>query len=85
MSLPRVVPTGGRILDGAFVPETTIVSRQAYSMQRQNTNVIPSPEIFNPHRWLEPDGDAERNDTCLLSLMEAEDVSANSELMFRLI
>lgn len=60
MSLPRFVPQGGRTIDGYFVPENTIVSCQAYSVNRHNANVFPDPNRYNPYRWTEPTGDAER-------------------------
>ncbi|KAJ0284481.1 hypothetical protein COL940_004041 [Colletotrichum noveboracense] len=60
MSLPRYVPQGGRTIDGHFIPEKTIVSCQAYSVHRINTDVFPRPELFDPGRWMGPTGDAER-------------------------
>ncbi|KAH8194431.1 hypothetical protein TruAng_011399 [Truncatella angustata] len=60
MSLPRYVPKGGRTIDGYFVPERTIVSSQAYSAHRIDQKVFPEPDLFNPNRWLEQSGDAER-------------------------
>ncbi|OHE92771.1 cytochrome P450 [Colletotrichum orchidophilum] len=60
MSLPRYVPQGGRLIDGYFIPEKTIVSCQAYSIHRINEDVFPEPDAFNPDRWMEPTGDAER-------------------------
>ncbi|KAK3682632.1 cytochrome P450 [Podospora appendiculata] len=60
MSLPRYVPQGGRSIDGYFVPEGTVVSCQAYSVQRIDREVFPDPNTFNPDRWLDPKGDAER-------------------------
>lgn len=60
MSLPRFVPRGGKVIDGHFAPENTIVSSQAYSVHRLNANVFPEPNRFNPHRWTLPTGEAER-------------------------
>ena len=60
MSLPRVVPEGGRVIDGIPVPGGTVVSSQAYSVHRHNTTVYPEPDRFNPHRWMASTGDAER-------------------------
>ena len=60
MSLPRVVPEGGKVIDGIAVPEGSVVSSQAYSVHRQNTDVFPDPDRFDPHRWTSPVGDAER-------------------------
>ncbi|ODA81557.1 hypothetical protein RJ55_00057 [Drechmeria coniospora] len=60
MSLPRLVPRGGRIIDGYSLPEDTIVSCQALSVHQINQDVFPDPETFNPDRWLAPDGDIDR-------------------------
>ncbi|KAH8169572.1 cytochrome p450 domain-containing protein [Sarocladium implicatum] len=60
MSLPRIVPQDGRGIDGVWVPEGTIVSCQAHSVHRINSHVFPNPDVFDPERWLKPDGDAER-------------------------
>ncbi|KAF5514919.1 putative sterigmatocystin biosynthesis P450 monooxygenase STCB [Colletotrichum fructicola] len=60
MSLPRVVPHGGKQIDGFFVPEGSIVSSQAYSVHRNNDGVFPNPDVFNPERWMSTTGEAER-------------------------
>lgn len=60
MSLPRYVPKDGRSIDGFWLPEKTVVSCQAYSVHRINTDVFPDPDSFNPDRWLAPEGDADR-------------------------
>ncbi|KAK4106461.1 cytochrome P450 3A13 [Parathielavia hyrcaniae] len=60
MSLPRYVPSGGRTIDGFFLPAGTIVSCQAYSVHRIDRSVFPSPDTFSPERWLEEKGDSER-------------------------
>ena len=60
MSLPRHVPAGGRTIDGTWIPEGTIVSCQAHSVQRLNHDVYPEPQKFNPDRWLQAEGDTER-------------------------
>ncbi|KAK8026618.1 Cytochrome P450 [Apiospora marii] len=60
MSLPRYVPSGGRTIDGYFVPGGTIVSAQAYSTHRIDQSVFPEPDRFNPDRWLEEAGDLDR-------------------------
>ena len=61
MSLPRLVPAGGRILDGVRLPGGTIVSCQSYTLHRLDTEVWPNPDEFLPERWLAPEGAAERN------------------------
>ncbi|KAK5629618.1 hypothetical protein RRF57_005333 [Xylaria bambusicola] len=60
MSLPRYVPTGGRTINGFFIPERTIVSSQAYSTHRIDQAVFPEPDLFNPERWLEEKGETDR-------------------------
>lgn len=60
MSLPRLVPQGGRTIDGFWFPENTIVSCQAHSVHRINRNVFPDADRFDPDRWLEAEGDADR-------------------------
>ncbi|KAL2819847.1 cytochrome P450 [Aspergillus cavernicola] len=61
MSFPRFVPQGGRTIDGYYVPEKTIVSCQPYTVHRLDEDVFPEPDRFNPDRWLEEKGAAERN------------------------
>lgn len=60
MSLPRYVPTGGRVIDGYEIPGGTVVSCQAYSVHKLNEDVFPEPEMFEPERWLKSEGDSER-------------------------
>lgn len=60
MSLPRVVPPGGRAVDGIMLPEGTVVSCQPYSVHRLNQDAFPEPQLFNPDRWLSDEGDTER-------------------------
>ena len=61
MSLPRVVPAEGRVLDGVHLPGGTIVSCQSYTVHRLDKAVWPEPNEFLPERWLNPEGAAERN------------------------
>ncbi|RDW79808.1 hypothetical protein BP6252_04446 [Coleophoma cylindrospora] len=61
MSQPRYVPSGGRTIDGYFVPMGTIVSCQAWTVHRLNEAVYPNGEKFIPERWLEEKGSLERN------------------------
>lgn len=60
MSLPRYVPAAGREIDGFFLPGGTIVSCQAYSVHRIDTETFPEPDVFKPDRWMEKEGDAQR-------------------------
>ncbi|KAI0747580.1 cytochrome P450 [Fomes fomentarius] len=61
MSLPRIVPAGGRTVDGVRLPAGTIVSCQPYTLHRLDEKVFPDPEEFVPERWLDPEGATERN------------------------
>lgn len=61
MSFPRYVPIGGRTINGHFIPEKTIVSCQPYTVHRLDEKVFPDPDKFNPDRWMDEKGAAERN------------------------
>ncbi|KAH8897597.1 benzoate 4-monooxygenase cytochrome p450 [Thozetella sp. PMI_491] len=61
MSLPRVVPKGGRSIDGYWLPEGTIVSCQSYTMHRWDEDVFPEPDRFRPERWLDVESEPDRN------------------------
>lgn len=65
MSLPRKVPRGGRTIGDIFLPEATIVSCQAYTLHRIDEKVFPNPDNFVPERWLESEGNIERNQLLL--------------------
>lgn len=60
MSLPQIVPKGGTVIDGSFIPENTVVSCEAYSVQRYKAGVFPDPDRFDPYRWTKSEGGAER-------------------------
>lgn len=60
MSLPRYVPKGGRSIEGYNVPGGTIVSCQAWSLNRLE-EAFPEPERFLPERWLGEEGTHDRN------------------------
>ncbi|PLB47344.1 cytochrome P450 monooxygenase [Aspergillus steynii IBT 23096] len=61
MSLPRYVPLNGRTIAGYTLPAGEIVSCQAYSVHRLNEGVFPHAEEYWPERWLEQEGELERN------------------------
>jgi len=50
--LPRVVPTGGAVIDGKFVPGGTNVALSTYSQQVSEENCFPDPLVYRPERWL---------------------------------
>ncbi|KAG9683867.1 cytochrome P450, partial [Aureobasidium melanogenum] len=60
MSFPRYTPDSGTTLDGYYIPGHTIVSCQPFTLHK-DPDVFPSPEKFNPQRWLEEKGELERN------------------------
>ena len=60
MSLPRYVPKGGRSIEGYEIPAGTIVSCQAWSLNRLE-DIFPEPEKFLPERWMGDKGVHERN------------------------
>jgi cytochrome P450 len=49
----RVVPKGGRVIYGVFVPEGTEVTSHAYSVQRDKDFYGEDAEKFVPERWLQ--------------------------------
>ncbi len=55
MSQPRYVPSGGRVINGYYVKEGTIVSCQAWSVHQWCEDVFPGGNKFNPDRWLDRD------------------------------
>lgn len=56
MSLFRVCPPGGRIVEGHHIPGGTTVSCQGYSLHRI-PQVFPEPDKYDPERWLTQDKD----------------------------
>ncbi|GME35543.1 Cytochrome P450 [Neofusicoccum parvum] len=50
-SLPRQVPPGGTTVGGFYIPDSAVVSTQAWSLHR-NPSVWNNPEEFDANRWL---------------------------------
>ncbi|KAJ6017178.1 Cytochrome monooxygenase lcsI [Penicillium sp. IBT 35674x] len=50
--IPRVVPKGGSVIDGTFIPEGVSVSGAHYSTYHAESN-FAEPDSFIPERWLE--------------------------------
>ncbi|KAE8398257.1 benzoate 4-monooxygenase cytochrome P450 [Aspergillus pseudonomiae] len=48
---PRLVPKGGAMVDGKFVPQDVSVSVAHYSTYRSRSN-FADPDLFIPERWL---------------------------------
>jgi cytochrome P450 len=49
----RVVPPGGLVIDGHFVPGGTDVTSHAYTVQRDRDTYGDDADEFRPERWLE--------------------------------
>ncbi|KEQ92507.1 hypothetical protein AUEXF2481DRAFT_7592 [Aureobasidium subglaciale EXF-2481] len=60
MSFPRYSPDDGTTLDGHYIPGHVIVSCQPFTLHKDPA-VFPSPERFDPQRWLQDKGELERN------------------------
>ncbi|KAF2032837.1 cytochrome P450 monooxygenase-like protein [Setomelanomma holmii] len=48
----RVVPKGGKVIDGHFIPGGAEVTSYAYTVQRDRDLYGPDAEEFKPERWL---------------------------------
>lgn len=64
--LQRLVPKGGMVLDGLFVPEGTTVSVSAYVVQHDPANWAPYPDKFRPERWIDSDKEIAANKNAFL-------------------
>ncbi|TFK45973.1 cytochrome P450 [Heliocybe sulcata] len=56
--LPRVVPKGGLLIEGTYVPEGTIVGVPPHQQHTSEENFSPDPQAFRPERWLPGASDA---------------------------
>ena len=52
---PRVVPDGGIVIDGTYVPEKAIVGVPPCVQQTSSDNFYPYPLEFRPEKW-QPEG-----------------------------
>ncbi|KAJ5520327.1 benzoate 4-monooxygenase cytochrome P450 [Penicillium fimorum] len=50
----RIVPQGGHVLCGAYLPQGTIVSTSVMALHRDE-RIFPDPDRFDPGRWLDAD------------------------------
>lgn len=62
MGLPRIVPTGGRVIAGEYIPEGVTVSVPTYSLLRDES-VFERANEYIPERWLT--GDSEKKQAML--------------------
>lgn len=56
MGLPRIVPEGGRVIAGKFIPAGVTVSVPTYSLLRDESS-FESPTEYMPERWLTTDNE----------------------------
>ncbi|EED15773.1 cytochrome P450, putative [Talaromyces stipitatus ATCC 10500] len=52
-NMERIVPAGGAVIDGHFVPEDSIVSCSTWVIHRHKPTYGDDIETFRPERWLE--------------------------------
>lgn len=50
----RIVPQGGHVLSGVYLPQGTIVTTSVVALHRDE-NIFPDPDRFIPGRWLDAD------------------------------
>ncbi|KAF1349044.1 cytochrome P450 family protein [Delphinella strobiligena] len=55
MSLPRVVPPGGVVIDGTHLPANTVIGANPWVIHRNNDVYGEDVEEFRPDRWLKGD------------------------------
>lgn len=48
----RLAPTGGKTIDGHFIPEGTEITSHAYTVQRDKGLYGEDAENYNPGRWM---------------------------------
>jgi cytochrome P450 len=49
----RVVPAGGAVIDGSYVPAGTIVGCSSWVIHRHKPTFGEDVDVFRPERWLE--------------------------------
>ncbi|KAI9294674.1 cytochrome P450, partial [Neoconidiobolus thromboides FSU 785] len=53
--LPRIIPRGGKVIEGYFIPEKTASVIDINYIQN-NPNYWEEPNIFKPERWIDQNG-----------------------------
>ncbi|KAJ5541537.1 cytochrome P450 monooxygenase [Penicillium frequentans] len=54
LGMPRVVPNGGAVVSGQFVPENTSVAVASWATYQSSSN-FKDPQLFLPERWSDTD------------------------------
>jgi cytochrome P450 len=54
--LRRIVPSGGVVIDGNYIPEGTAVSVPAYAIQHDSRWWGADCDVYRPERWLNKEG-----------------------------
>ncbi|KAK5462718.1 hypothetical protein LTS15_002430 [Exophiala xenobiotica] len=63
--LPRIVPKGGAQIGGYFIPATTVVGVNGWSLHRHHAIYGEDADCFRPERWLT--GDIKAMENCYAS------------------
>ncbi|CRG84333.1 toxin biosynthesis cytochrome P450 monooxygenase, putative [Talaromyces islandicus] len=61
LGMPRIVPSGGAVISGRFVPEKTSVAVASWAANQASSN-FNDPQLFLPERWLDNDQGLGDND-----------------------
>jgi hypothetical protein len=74
----RVVPEGGALIDGYFLPAGVTIASSAYSMH-MNPAAYPEPSKWNPKRWLDIQDAAREQVPCKSDQGEVEKGRASND------
>lgn len=80
----RVVPKGGAVLNGQFIPEGTVIGITGWVTQRDKDVFGADADFFRPERWLEVDERQTRiMDKNMLAVSTSPLVVVGSKLIVR--